>query len=896
MIEEKVEIDENLYSRQLFTFGRETMGKLMKMRVLIQGLRGIGVETAKNLALAGPNRVSLNDDTACTMPDLGSNFAIKETHVQNGVSRADACVGVLSELNPYVKLDVHKGQIDEKVLDDYDVVVFTECMDRDFLVRMNNYCRKSSPVKGFIWTGTLGLFGYAFLDYGDAHTIFDKNGEELISCVVAGVTKEENATVSTMEDKRHGFEDNDWVTFTEVQGMSQLNDKKFQIQVKSPHTFSIGDTSKLDSYKTGGYVTQVNVPFHKKYKSFEDALADPLPDGVPKHERTLMDPDMDYMRLFKSAELHLYLVAMLDFWAKYGRKPELLNEEDAAAYKQICTDNYAKHKETKMDEEDCFNNITDIDEKLIKNIAHFANCQTAPAASFYGGIICQEIVKYTGKYTPLCQWLVYENFKFNLPEGEVTRKIDNNSRYRDQIVLYGEEFQNALLNAKYFMVGAGALGCELLKLSALMGLCCGENGRLEITDDDTIELSNLNRQFLFRRNHVNKCKSITAAEIAKTMNPNLNIVAHKARASEDNEKLFTDDFWDAQNIIVGAVDNVHARKYVDAKCLLHRKCLFDSGTLGTKCNSQITVPDKTQAYGDSVDQEETGIPMCTIRNYPYMIDHCIEWARGIAFEDVFTAGSSEFANFIKDPNTYVDNKLVDKTLSESSKIDAFKIVSVYLKAYQNNADAQSLVDIARQLFQNQFIDNIAQLLHCFPADYVDKDGRAFWVSPKRPPYVVNFDVNDEMHMVFIQGVVTILKTVFGVKTHNTMDELKEMVQKSQPVVAIMRSVHIKENENDKTEEKGDDDELVLKNLADSLRQASKNTTSKIEATDFEKDDDTNGHIAFIYSTANLRARNYKIVEVDFQRIKFIAGKIIPAIATSTAMIVGVVGQEINKHF
>ena len=80
------------------------------------------------------------------------------------------------------------------------------------------------------------------------------------------------------------------------------------------------------------------------------------------------------------------------------------------------------------------------------------------------------------------------------------------------------------------------------------------------------------------------------------------------------------------------------------------------------------------------------------------------------------------------------------------------------------------------------------------------------------------------------------------------------------------------------------------------RQTSKNTTSKIEATDFEKDDDTNGHIAFIYATSNLRARNYKINEVDFQRVKFIAGKIIPAIATSTAMIVGVVGQEINKFF
>ena len=47
-------IDTNLYSRQIGTFGMETMGKLIKMKVLIVGMRGLGVEIAKNLILAGP--------------------------------------------------------------------------------------------------------------------------------------------------------------------------------------------------------------------------------------------------------------------------------------------------------------------------------------------------------------------------------------------------------------------------------------------------------------------------------------------------------------------------------------------------------------------------------------------------------------------------------------------------------------------------------------------------------------------------------------------------------------------------------------------------------------------------------------------------------------------------
>ena len=60
---EEVKIDTNLYSRQIGTFGLETMGKLVKMKVLIIGMRGLGVEIAKNLILAGPQRVDLYDPT-----------------------------------------------------------------------------------------------------------------------------------------------------------------------------------------------------------------------------------------------------------------------------------------------------------------------------------------------------------------------------------------------------------------------------------------------------------------------------------------------------------------------------------------------------------------------------------------------------------------------------------------------------------------------------------------------------------------------------------------------------------------------------------------------------------------------------------------------------------------
>jgi ubiquitin-activating enzyme E1 len=73
------------------------------------------------------------------------------------------------------------------------------------------------------------------------------------------------------------------------------------------------------------------------------------------------------------------------------------------------------------------------------------------------------------------------------------------------------------------MVGAGALGCEYIKAFALMGVGCSEEGRVAVTDNDNIEVSNLNRQFLFRKNNVGSSKSQVACEIAHDMNNNLNV-------------------------------------------------------------------------------------------------------------------------------------------------------------------------------------------------------------------------------------------------------------------------------------------------------------------------------------------------------------------------------------
>ena len=77
------------------------------------------------------------------------------------------------------------------------------------------------------------------------------------------------------------------------------------------------------------------------------------------------------------------------------------------------------------------------------------------------------------------------------------------------------------------------------------------------------------------------------------MNETMNLQAVKLRVSHDNEEYFNDDFFESLHLVLNAVDNVQARLFVDSRCVFYQLPLLESGTLGTKCNSQVIIPKLT---------------------------------------------------------------------------------------------------------------------------------------------------------------------------------------------------------------------------------------------------------------------------------------------------------------
>ncbi|MAX26716.1 MAG: molybdopterin biosynthesis protein MoeB [Phycisphaeraceae bacterium] len=128
--------------------------------------------------------------------------------------------------------------------------------------------------------------------------------------------------------------------------------------------------------------------------------------------------------------------------------------------------------------------------------------------------------------------------------------------------------QQALTNARVLVIGAGALGNEVIKNLALLGV-----GHLAIADMDKIEASNLSRSVLFRESDEGHLKTVTAAKAALALYPTLNVHVIDGNVLSD---LGLGWFRWAQ-VIVGALDNREARLFVNQCCIQTQKPWVDGG-------------------------------------------------------------------------------------------------------------------------------------------------------------------------------------------------------------------------------------------------------------------------------------------------------------------------------
>lgn len=866
------DIDESLYSRQLYVLGHDAMRAMAKSSVLIIGCDGLAVEIAKNVILAGVKAVSIYDPNSVSLADLSSNFYLTEADVNSSLTRARACVPHLASLNSYVSVTEFTFPIDlynpsPDALSSFAVVAMVN-QSTTAQRAVDNLCH-SKGIK-FLSASSRGVFASIFCDFGSKFVVSDVTGEQPKSVMISAISKESPPVVTCLDEQRHDFETGDFITFTEVQGMTPLNGSHpRKIRVLGPYTFSLEDGDDILSfpdYIRGGYATQVLMPKDISFKPLSQAEKDP---SFAITDFAKMDRMYTILGCFNA----------LDSFCQNGSFPRPGSESDAALFA----------KEVKVAQGDPIANV-------VEAFARTCAGNLSPMAAGIGGIAAQEVLKaVSGKFMPIHQFLVFDCMEC-LPDPlpSETECSPMGSRYDGQVAVFGRAFQDKINNLRYFLIGAGAIGCEMLKNFGMMGIGSGPEGGIVVTDMDTIEKSNLSRQFLFRNSDIGKAKSSAAAAALVKMNPSVKVSVHEIRVGPETENVFNDDFWDSLSGVCNALDNVQARLYVDQRCVYYMKSLLESGTLGTKGNTQVIVPQLTESYGSSRDPPEKTIPMCTLKNFPYQVEHTLQWAR-----DFF---EGQFKSSIEDSNAFLSKRqeYLDELRRQGPGTTLSTLETVYsCLVSERPFTVQDCSVWARRVFERLFSSDIRQLLHSFPRDTVDKNGVPFWSGTKRAPSPIEFDLNNPLHRDFIVAAACLRAENYGIRM--SRDDMgcigkyagavmvPEFVPKSGVKIATTDAEAKEQLENPI-----DADDARIDELCRALLEEKSLNGLQLSSLEFEKDDDSNHHIDFITACSNLRATNYSIEPADRHKSKMIAGKIIPAIATTTAFVTGMVCIELYK--
>ncbi|KAI2632212.1 SUMO-activating enzyme subunit uba-2 [Hypoxylon sp. NC1633] len=373
--------------------------------------------------------------------------------------------------------------------------------------------------------------------------------------------------------------------------------------------------------------------------------------------------------------------------------------------------------------------------------------------------------------------------------------------------------------ARVLMVGAGGIGCELLKNLALTGF-----GEVHIVDLDTIDLSNLNRQFLFRHEHIKKSKALVAKEAAESFNPNVKIVAYHANIKDAQ---FHAEWFRGFDLVFNALDNLEARRHVNRMCLAADVPLIESGTTGFNGQVQVIKKGVTACYDCTTKEAPKSFPVCTIRSTPSQPIHCIVWGKSYLLNEIF--GTSE------------DQAGLDSTEDADNATEIAELKKE-AEALRKIRESVGMEHFSQMLFDKVYSADITRLLAM-------KD---MWKS-REPPMPLEY------------------KSLMA-QAPKTREQKNEILRDGQRIWTLEENLVVFNDSLDR----------LSKRMLELLKTRTEGMPNP--TISFDKDDEDT--LDFVAASANIRSHIFGIERKSRFDIKQMAGNIIPAIATTNAIVAG----------
>ncbi len=588
---------EHRYSRQSYAIGTDAQTKLSESNILVIGYNSLSQEIVRNLALIGVKSIDI-----FVKKMQFENY--QKTGLYYPMDSENIPLEQLSKLNPLVKISIHNiidenGELIYNEFKKYNGVILTNSIINDG-IDINRITHELSIP--FIMTGTYGLFGYVFNDFGNQFNISDVDGEPIEQLILETI----ESRIIKFKDP-HNLSDNDTITII-------LKDNtKCVYSIHRKHTPFVVELKEEPPQNKNTYTKIFRNKISKTINHEQLAM------NIENIKYIISDWSVPMTRTKFLHKLHLGLNKYLN---EYGEIPRTWNNIDWEIFQKY------------------FEFENNGEKMLAMKFCYTMRGDLIPISSIIGGIVSHEILKaITHKFIPIEQWYYMDYMDLILDEeiNEYNDNLDNfetnyktDSKYEGIANIFGNKFMKKFQSMVPFIIGSGAIGCELIKNLGMMGV-----NKIYLTDPDYIEKSNLSRQFLFNDADVRQSKAEVAGKKINQMNSDSNIIVFKEKMCLDTENIFNAEFHSKIDVYLNALDNVDARMYMDSCAIKYSKPLIDSGTLGSKGNIQVILPYLTDTYSSTKDPEEkNGIPICTIKSFPYKPEHTIQWAREL-FETEF---------------------------------------------------------------------------------------------------------------------------------------------------------------------------------------------------------------------------------------------------------------------